>query len=171
MKREKVLSALLILAVFYFSFMILDRFLSLIYGINMQPYEDNYPTGFAIWGHLINGSAAAIVLYSLFRLYDFGKAKGSKGLRFLAVAVIIFLLTVIPYSGDASYMIDDGLGGLVVFHVIFNALYVFFWGLLLFKLKTAIKQQMVILIVMIVAFLLIHYLLYAPSFPEFRWII
>jgi hypothetical protein len=37
-KKDSVVSALLTIGIFYFSFMILDRVLSLIYGFNFQPY-------------------------------------------------------------------------------------------------------------------------------------
>ena len=75
-KKETVASFLLVIGIFYFSFMILDRLLSLIYGFNFQPYGPYMPPGFTIWGHLLNGSAAAFGLFLTFKLYGYGEKKG-----------------------------------------------------------------------------------------------
>ncbi|MBO3803833.1 MAG: hypothetical protein JTT11_08220 [Candidatus Brockarchaeota archaeon] len=55
-------SALAAIGIFYLSFMILDRILSIIYSFNFQPYGPDMPPGFTIWGHAFNGSAAALGL-------------------------------------------------------------------------------------------------------------
>ena len=60
--RDRVLNVFLVLGIFYFGFMNLDRMLSLFYGFNFQPYGEYVPRGFTYWGHLGNGSLAALGL-------------------------------------------------------------------------------------------------------------
>ena len=60
--RDRVLNVFLVLGIFYFGFMNLDRMLSLFYGFNFQPYCEYVPRGFTYWGHLGNGSLAALGL-------------------------------------------------------------------------------------------------------------
>jgi len=73
LEKETAISALLVIGVFYFSFMILDRALSLIYGFNFQPYGPHMPLGFTFWGHIFNSSLAALGLFITFKLYNYGK--------------------------------------------------------------------------------------------------
>ena len=81
-RKETAASLLLVIGIFYFSFMILDIVLSLIYGFDFQPYGPYMPTGFTIWGHLLNGSAAAFGLFLTFKLYDYGKKRANFFCRF-----------------------------------------------------------------------------------------
>ena len=50
--RDRVLNVFLVLGIFYFGFMNLDRLLSLVYGFNFQPYGEYVPTGFTYLGPL-----------------------------------------------------------------------------------------------------------------------
>ena len=43
------------------------------------------PPGFTIWGHVFNGSMAALGLFLTFKLYDFGGKKGRWFLQDLAL--------------------------------------------------------------------------------------
>jgi len=81
-RKENVASLLLTIGIFYFSFMVLDRLLSIIYGFNFQPYGAHMPPGFTIWGHLFNGSMAALGLFLTFKLFDYGKKKAGVFCRF-----------------------------------------------------------------------------------------
>ncbi len=76
--RDKVLSICLVLGIFYFGFMNLDRLLSLVYGFNFQPYGKYVPRGFTYWGHLANGSSAAAGLFLTFKLDEVGIKRGTR---------------------------------------------------------------------------------------------
>ena len=75
---ERLTSIVLVLLIFYFGFMNLDRLLSLVYGFNFQPYGEYVPQGFTIWGHLANGSGAAAGLYLTFKLDEVGRIRGNR---------------------------------------------------------------------------------------------
>ena len=169
LKKEIIIQILLTLGVFYFSFMILDRALSLIYGFNFQPFGSYMPPGFTFWGHFFNGSLAAFGLFLTFKLYRYGE---ERKMLFLQVLALIFFFTVgaiIPYLNDAHYIASQGMGSTIPVYIVANDLYVFFWGLLMFRIVKPIKNKAIILGVMFVVFLLIHFVLYAPMFPEFYW--
>lgn len=168
-KRDTVVSALLVIGVFYFSFMILDRVLSLIYGFNFQPYGRHMPPGFTFWGHVFDGSMAAVGLFIVFKLYDHGKSREMWFLQVLALSVFLVIGAIIPYMNDAAYIESQGQGNTIPIYVIGNDLYVFSWGLLMFKIAKSINKKAMVLVMIFVTFLIAHFVLYAPMFPEFYW--
>jgi len=168
-EKETAISALLVVGVFYFSFMILDRVLSLIYKFNFQPYGPHMPPGFTFWGHIFNGSLAALGLFITFKLYDYGKGKNKRFLQILALSIFFVIGAIIPYMNDAAYIESHGMGNTIPVYVIANDLYVFSWGLLTFKIAKSVKRKAITLAVMFSVFLFIHFALYIPMFPEFYW--
>ena len=169
LKKETAISALLVIGTFYFSFMILDRVLSIIYGFNFQPFGSNMPPGFTFWGHIADGSLAAFGLFLTFKLYDYGKEKNNKFLEILPFIIAFTIMLVIPYINDSAHLEKNGMEYTLPIYVIGNALYVFFWGLLMFKIAKPIRKKVIIFITIIVLFLFIHFYLYNPMFPEFYW--
>lgn len=169
LKKETAISASLVIGIFYFSFMILDRALSLIYGFNFQPYGPHMPPGFTFWGHIFNGSLAALGLFITFKLYDYGKEKNKRFLQILALSIFFVIGATLPYMNDAAYIESHGMGNTIPVYIIANDLYVFSWGLLMFKITRSIKKKAITLGVMFSVFLLIHFALYVPMFPEFYW--
>jgi len=155
--------------VFYLSFMILDRGLSLIYGFNFQPFGSNMPPGFTLWGHIVDGSLAALGLFVTFKLYDYGRGTGRGYLQLLALGVYFATGAVIPYVNDAAYIAMHGMEGTLPVYIVANDLYVFWWGLLMFKMARTISRRALIFGAMLLLFLVIHFALYAPRFPEFYW--
>lgn len=169
LKKETIIQILLTLGVFYFSFMILDRVLSLIYGFNFQPFGPNMPPGFTFWGHIFNGSIAAFGLFLTFKLYDYGEEKKKPFLQILALGIFFIVGAIIPYLNDAQYIESQGMGNTIPIYVIANDLYVFMWGLLMFRIAESTKKKAIILGIMFIIFLLIHFAFYTPMFPEFYW--
>jgi hypothetical protein len=168
-KKETVASLLLIIGIFYLSFMTLDRLLSIIYGFNFQPYGPNMPTGFTIWGHVLNGSAAALGLFLTFKLFDYGEKKGRRFLQVFALGIFFVVGALIPFMNDAEHLAKNGQASTIPIYVIANDLYVFFWGLLTYKLARPIKTKALVLSTLFFAFLIVHFIFYAPMFPEFYW--
>jgi hypothetical protein len=132
-KKDSIVTALLTLGIFYFSFMILDRSLSLIYGFNFQPYGPWVPPGFTMWGHAANGSLAALGTYLTLRLYGYGEQENRLYLQILALAIFAVIGAVIPYMNDAEHLIKNGAGATLPVYIVANDLYVFTWGLLSFS--------------------------------------
>ena len=149
--------------------MILDRVLSLIYGFNFQPFGPHMPPGFTFWGHIFNGSLAAFGLFLTFKLYNYGEEKKKLFLQILALGIFFIIGAIIPYLNDAQYIESQGMGNTIPIYVIANDLYVFTWGLLMFRITKSTKKKAIILGIMFIVFLLIHFLFYAPMFPEFYW--
>ncbi|MBS7615293.1 hypothetical protein KEJ18_06155 [Candidatus Bathyarchaeota archaeon] len=143
--------------------------MSLIYGFNFQPYGPHMPLGFTLWGHLFNGSAAAIILFSVFRVYDYGKRKGIPYLQVLPLCTFFVIGALIPYMNDASHLTKHGQASTIPFYVVANDLYVFWWGLLAYKVATTNKKKVAVLTVLCCLFLIVHYFFYVPRFPEFYW--
>jgi hypothetical protein len=168
-KKETVASLLLVIGIFYFSFMILDRLLSIIYGFNFQPYGSYMPPGFTIWGHILNGSAAALGLFLTFKLYGYGEKKGKWFLQVLALAIFFAVGALIPFMNDAEHLTKNGQAATIPIYVIANDLYVFFWGLLTYRTARSIKTKAVVLSTLFFVFLIVHFVFYAPMFPEFYW--
>jgi hypothetical protein len=168
-KKETVAAVLLTIGVFYLSFMILDRVLSIIYGFNFQPYGPNMPPGFTIWGHVLNGSAAALGLFLTFKLFDYGEKKRMWFLQVLALGIFFAVGAVIPFMNDAEHLTKNGQAATIPIYVIANDLYVFFWGLVTYRLARPIKTKAVVLGTLFFVFLVVHFVFYAPMFPEFHW--
>ena len=169
LRKETVASAFLTIGVFYFSFMILNRVLSIIYGFNFQPFGPDLPLGFTFWGHLLNGSAAASGLFVSFKIYDYGKERNIVLLQVLALCVYFATGAVIPYVTDAVHLMKHGAGDTLAMYVAANDLYVFFWGFLMFRVTKTVKKKATVLGVLFAAFVTVHFVLYAPMFPEFYW--
>jgi hypothetical protein len=169
LKKEHLASALLVAGIFYFSFMILDRLLSLIYGFNFQPYGPDRPPGFTFWGHLVNGSTAATGLFLTFKIYDYGHKKGKVYLQVLALCIYFVIGVVIPYMNDADHLTRHGQAATIPIYVVANDLYVFWWGVLAYKIATSNRKKAIALVVLFTLFLIIHFMFYAPRFPEFYW--
>jgi len=169
LKKETVASLLLTIGIFYLSFMILDRLLSIIYGFNFQPYGAHMPPGFTIWGHVFNGSVAALGLFLTFKFYDYGEKKGKRLLQVLALCIFFAVGALIPFINDAEHLTKNGQAGTIQIYVIANDLYVFFFGLLTYKIARSIKTKAVVLSTLFFVFLIVHFVFYAPMFPEFYW--
>ena len=169
LKKETVASLLLTIGIFYFSFMVLDRVLSIIYGFNFQPYGAYMPPGFTIWGHVFNGSVAALGLFLTFKLFDYGKNRRMWFLQVLALGIFLAIGALIPFMNDAEHLTKNGQAATIPIYVITNDLYVFFWGLLTYRMARSIKAKAVVLSVLFFVFLVVHFVFYAPMFPEFYW--
>jgi len=169
LKKETVASLLLTIGIFYFSFMVLDRLLSIIYGFNFQPYGPHMPPGFTIWGHVFNGSMGALGLFLTFKLYDYGRNRRMWFLQGLALGIFFAIGALIPFMNDADHLIKNGQAATIPIYVISNDLYVFFWGLLTYKMARSVKAKAVVLSVLFFVFLIVHFVFYAPMFPEFYW--
>jgi hypothetical protein len=168
-KKETLAAVLLTIGVFYLSFLILDRLLSIIYGFNFQPYGAHMPAGFTIWGHILNGSAAALGLFLTFKLFDYGEKKGRRFLQVLALGIFFAVGAVIPFMNDAEHLTNHGQAGTIPIYVIANDLYVFFFGLLTYRIARSIKAKAIVLSTLFFVFLVVHFVFYAPMFPEFYW--
>ena len=169
LKKETVASLLLTIGIFYFSFMVLDRVLSIIYGFNFQPYGPHMPPGFTIWGHIFNGAMAALGLFLTFKLFDYGEKKGRRFLQVLALGIFFAVGALIPFMNDAEHLTKNGQAATIPIYVIANDLYVFFWGLLTYRMARSIKAKAVVLSMLFFVFLIVHFVFYAPMFPEFYW--
>jgi len=168
-KKDSIVNVLLTLGIFYFSFMILDRVLSLIYGFNFQPYGPWAPPGFTVWGHAANGSLAALGTYLTFRLYGYGERENRLLLQILALAIFAVVGAAIPYMNDAEHLIKNGAGATLPVYIVANDLYVFTWGLLSHRVLKSNRAKAFLLGFMGASFLFIHLFLYVPRFPEFYW--
>jgi hypothetical protein len=166
---RRLTSIILIIGIFYFAFMILDRSLSLIYGFNFQPYGPNMPTGFTYWGHLFNGSAAALGMFLTFLVYDYGKRKNNLFLKVLPFVIMAVIGALIPYFNDASHLEKNGMGWTLPYYVIANDLYVIFVGFLAYRWVRSNFGRVILLLALALIFIFIHFLLYAPRFPQFYW--
>jgi hypothetical protein len=166
---ERVASAVLTLGVFYFSFMCLDRILSLVYGFNFQPYGPGMPPGFTFWGHLFNGGTAALGTYLAFEVYSFGERRGLPVVQGVAACVCGAILLFVPYFNDAEHLAKNGAGSTLLPYVVANALYVFLWGLLTHRVLKTLRGKALLMLALAAAFVVIHFGFYAPSFPEFYW--
>lgn len=169
MKKKKAISLLLIIGTFYFAFMILDRALSIIYGFNFQPFGPHMPPGFTFWGHILNGSAAALGLFLTFKLYDYGKKKGILFLKILPFLIFATIGALIPYFNDAQHLIKNGMGSTLPIYIMANDLYVFLYGLLVYKLAKSNRMRAILLLTLLIIFLIVHFVLYVPMFPGFYW--
>ncbi|MGQ9719134.1 MAG: hypothetical protein ACUVWK_04785 [Nitrososphaerales archaeon] len=125
LEKKTVASAFLTIGIFYFSFMILDRLLSIIYGFNFQPYGSYVPPGFTIWGHIFNGSLAALGLFLTFKLFDYGRNKGTWFLQVLALTIFFVVGALIPFMADADHLAKIGQANTIPVYVVMNDLYVF----------------------------------------------
>ncbi len=108
LKKETVASLLLTIGILYFSFMVLDRLWSIIYGFNFQPYGAHMPPGFILWGYVFNGSIAALGLFLTFKLYGYGEKKGKRFLQVLALGIFFAVGALIPYMNDAEHLTKNG---------------------------------------------------------------
>jgi len=166
---RRLISILLVIGIFYFSFMILDRALSLIFGFNFQPYGPHMPPGFTFWGHIANGSAAALGLFLTFLLYDYGKRKDILLFKILPFVIFGIIGALIPYLADASHIEKNGMGHVLPYYVLANDFYVFFTGFLAYRLARSHIAKLILLLALAVVSMLVHFLFYAPRFPEFYW--
>jgi hypothetical protein len=168
-KLRRLISIILVIGIFYFSFMILDRALSLIFGFNFQPYGPHMPPGFTFWGHLANGSAAALGLFLTFKIYDYGKKKDILFFKILPFVIFGIIGALIPYMNDSNHLEKNGMGHTLPYYVIANDLYVFFTGFLAYRVARSNKARSILLLALAIIFVIIHFLFYAPMFPEFYW--
>lgn len=159
----------LVVGVFYFAFMILDRVLSLIYGFNFQPFGPRMPFGFTVWGHIFNGSLAAFGLFLTFKLYDYGKERRMRFLQILVLGIAFTVGAIIPYVNDAAYIESRGLGNTIPAYVVANDLYLLLCGVLIFRIAKSTRKRATVLGMTFIIFLIIHFALYVPRFPEFYW--
>jgi hypothetical protein len=166
---DRAVSVVLVIGLFYFSFMILDRLLSLAYGFNFQPYGPYVPPGFTIWGHAANGSMAALGLYITFRIFDHGKSRGSVGLQVLGLLFFFVIGAVIPYVNDAEHLVKNGAESTLLVYIAFNDLYVFGVGVLAYRYTKTNRRRLLALAGLGFLFLIIHFGFYARMFPEFYW--
>ena len=127
------------------------------------------PPGFTIWGHIFNGSMAALGLFLTFKLYNYGGKKGRRFLQDLALCIFFAVGALIPFMNDAEHLTKNGQAVTIPIYVIANDLYVFFWGLLPYRMPRSIKAKAVVLSTLFFAFLIVHFVFYTPIFPEFYW--
>jgi hypothetical protein len=153
----------------YFFFMILDRLLSVAFGHNFQPYGSYVPPGFTVWGHLFNGSLAVFDVWAWLKLLGrAGRSKRPWPWRAVVTAVLMVPAFLIPYGNDAEYLTKLGFGGAIPLYVMANAAYVVLAGIVSLKLARS-KWGAALLLALLAAFLLFHFIVYAPMFPEFQW--
>lgn len=164
-----VASALLAVGVFYFAFMVLDRALSLVYGFNFQPYGPRMPPGFTFYGHIVNGSVAAAGWFVTFRIFDWGTRRGNTALQVAPFIIALTIGALIPYFADASHLGKHGMGHTLPLYIAANDLYVLLFGLATFRLARSPLRRGGLLLGMATIFVLLHFLWYAPRFPEFYW--
>ena len=169
MKKKRLVSVLLVIGIFYFSFMILDRVLSIIYGFNFQPYGSYAPPGFTFWGHIGNGSAAALGLFLTFKLYDYATKRRIIFLRILPFLIFAAVGALIPYFNDSEHLAKNNMSGTLPVYLLANDLYVFLTGVLTYRIARANRVRVIVVAVMVVIFTCVHFLVYAPMFPEFYW--
>ena len=171
MKRGSInpVNIVLVLMIFYFGFMNLDRILSLIYGFNFQPYGADVPKGFTLWGHLANGSMAASGLYLTFKLDDIGRKRENKLIQYIGYVIYAVIGAYVPYMNDATHLANHGAGSTLIPYLIANDLYVFGMGYLSYRVADTTRKKLSVVIILAAIFLVIHFILYAPSFPEFYW--
>jgi hypothetical protein len=169
-KREAIGSALYALAAMYLFFMILDRMLSAIFGFNSQPYGPYAPLGFALWGHLGNGSLALLGMWLLVKVWALvGRRRHPWVLRALALVAFVSIYLWIPYNNDANHLIKNGRGDAISLYVVANSLYVLIAGLSSLRLAASVRWKSALLGLLFLAFLLVHFVLYVPMFPDFQW--
>ncbi len=162
--------ALYAITTMYFFFMILDRALSLIFGFNFQPYGPSLPAGFTIWGHLFNGALAILGMWVTLKAWDAASSSGSAVIFRTAIIVLTLALNLwIPYNNDAAYLVSRGQGGAIPLYVVANAAYVMGASIVTLRLVRSTEWRLTLLIGLVISFLFIHFVLYAPVFPEFRW--
>ena len=164
-----IIRIILNVGIFCLAFMVLDRSLSLIYGFNFQPYGEYAPPGFTYWGHIANGSAVALAFYLVFKVYDYGKRNDNLFLKILPFIIYFIIGGLIPYFNDASHLEKHGMAHTLPLYIAGNDLYLFLFGVLVYKVARSVVLKIVLLLAMFAAFLAIHFLLYAPAFPEFYW--
>jgi len=149
--------------------MILDRVLSIIYGFNFQPYGSYVPAGFTFWGHIANGSIAALALFFVFKLYDYGTKRRIIFLRVLPFVIFAAIGALIPYLGDSEHLAKNNMTGTLPVYLLANDLYVFLIGVLAYRVAKSNRVRAIVVAVMVVIFVCVHFLIYAPMFPEFYW--
>ena len=86
-----------------------------------------------------------------------------------AALLMPILSARIPLGIASAASIISGMENIIPVYVIANDLYVFSWGLLMFKIAKSVKKKAITLAVMFSVFLFIHFALYVPMFPEFYW--
>ena len=167
--KDKVLSICLVLGIFYFGFMNLDRLLSLIYGFNFQPYGEYAPQGFTYWGHLANGSSAAAGLFLTFKLDEVGRKRENRLIQYSGYVFYAFIGAYIPYMNDAEHLMKNGVAYTLFPYLLGNDIYVFAMGWLAYRGADTVKKKTYAVALLGVAFLVIHFFFYAPRYPEFYW--
>ena len=168
--RARLSTALYAIIAMYFFFMILDRLLSVIFGFNFQPYGPDVPPGFTVWGHLFNGSLALFGVWAWLKSLDIaGHREHRWVLRAVVSAAFWALFLWIPYNNDAAHLISHGSGSAIPLYMIANAGYVVGAGVVILRLFTSTKWRLVFLVGLFSALLFVHFALYSPMFPQFRW--
>ncbi len=167
--RGRVLNVFFVLGIFYFGFMNLDRLLSIVYGFNFQPYGEYVPRGFTYWGHLGNGSLAALGLFITFKLEEIGITRGNKVIQYSGYAFYAFIGAYIPYMNDADHLVRHGAGNTLILYLIANDIYVFLMGWTAYRLCNTTRKKAFAVALLALVLLVVHFLLYAPRFPEFYW--
>lgn len=162
-------SIFLAIGIFAAAFMVLDRGLSLVYGFNFQPYGPYAPTGFTYWGHIGNGSIVALVMFLVFKIYDYGKRKENLFLKVIPFIAYFIVGAIIPYFNDVSHLEKHGAVGTLPAYLAANDLYLFLFGVLVYRVVRSIKLKLLLLAIMLVVFGVVHFVFYAPAFPEFYW--
>ena len=153
----------------YFSFQVLDRLLTVFYGFNFQPFGPEMPPGFAIWGHLANGSAALLGTWLAVTLWRRGQGRHHGWLLRAVVALVALgTMTWIPYMNDAKHLTRHGEAGTLPLYLFFNVIYVLGMGLLAVLLRN--RWRLVVIAALVVAFLVLHFACYLPLVPDFAWL-
>jgi hypothetical protein len=85
------------------------------------------------------------------------------------LALFAPILLLIPYINDANYIISHGRGETLPLYVAANAVYVFAFAATILKVPSTWTQRLIFLGSLFAAFLVVHFTLYLPMFPEFQW--
>jgi len=87
----------------------------------------------------------------------------------LALGIYFTIGAIIPYMNDAAHLARHGAENTLPAYILANDLYVFWWGLLMFRMARSTRQRALIFGAMFTIFLVIHFAIYVPMFPEFYW--
>ena len=91
------------------------------------------------------------------------------GLQILALGIFFTIGLFIPFMNDAEHLARHNAANTLPVYLVANSLYVFSWGVLAYKMAGSIKDRVILLGGAFTVFLVLHFTLYAPLFPEFYW--
>ncbi|MEM2885320.1 MAG: hypothetical protein QXF24_04440 [Thermoproteota archaeon] len=90
-------------------------------------------------------------------------------LRAFAIGTSLAVCALIPYMADSEHLAKNGQAATIPIYVAANDLYVFWRGLMTHKLLKSVRAKAIALGALFLSFLMVHFALYAPMYPEFYW--